>query len=171
MVIPFYSPRSGELPVSVQDGNYILNFPVDEYTEVSLTDELLTATDKKPIAAFKGKTDYMLVFEKEEDVASLLPDLAKIAKINARGIIVTAKGNQYDFVSRFFAPACGVNEDAVCGSAHTTLTPYWAGQLGKTELLAFQLSEKTGEVHCKILGDRVELVGTAVLYLKGEIFI
>lgn len=136
-----------------------------------MTDELLTATDKKPIAAFKGKTDYMLVFEKEEDVASLLTDLAKIAKINARGIIVTAKGNQYDFVSRFFAPACGVNEDAVCGSAHTTLTPYWAEQLGKTELLAFQLSEKTGEVHCKILGDRVELGGTAVLYLKGEIFI
>lgn len=170
-VINFYSPRSGKLPVNIDGDKFVMNFPSDHFSETPLTDELLTATNNTPVAAFKGKTDYMLVFEKQEDITTLQPNLPQIANIKARGIIVTAKGENYDFVSRFFAPAVGVNEDAVCGSAHTTLTPYWAGQLNKTELKAFQLSKRTGEVHCRLINNRVELGGTAVLYLKGEILI
>ena len=170
-VINFISPRSGLLPVTVQGDRFLLNFPADKFEEVQLTNELLSATDKKPITAFKGKTDYMLVFEDQEDIRTMQPDLAAIARLDARGVIVTAKGTTYDFVSRFFAPAAGINEDPVCGSAHTTLAPYWAKQLNKTELKAFQLSDRSGEVACRLLNDRVELGGKAVLYLKGEIFI
>lgn len=170
-IINFFSPRSGKLPVTVQDDRFVLNFPTDQFSEVPLTDELLQATDTMPVAAFKGKTDYMLVFEQQEDIETLQPDLMLMSCIKARGIIVTAKGTTSDFVSRFFAPAVGVNEDAVCGSAHTTLTPYWAKELGKNELKALQLSERTGEVYCTFLNERVELAGKAVLYLKGEIFV
>lgn len=169
--ISFYSPRSGNLSVTVQDDRYILNFPTDKFLEISLTEELLSATDKTPISAYKGKTDYMLVFEKQEDIETIQPNLPLIAQLKARGIIVTAKGENHDFVSRFFAPAVGVNEDPVCGSAHTTLTPFWANQLNKNELSAFQLSERSGELHCRLLNDRVELGGKAVLYMKGEIYI
>lgn len=169
--INFYSPRSGKLPVAIQQDKFVLNFPADQFSEIELTDELLTVTDKKPVAAFKGKTDYMLVFGGQEDIETLKPNLTLIAGVDARGFIVTAKGKNYDFVSRFFAPAVGVNEDPVCGSAHTTLTPYWASQLNKTEFNAFQLSERTGQLHCRLLDDRVELLGNAVLYMKGEIYI
>lgn len=167
--INFYSPRSGKLPVTVQKDKFILDFPTDQFSEITLTGELLSATDKKPIVAYKGKTDYMLVYEKQEDIETIQPNLSLIAGLKARGIIVTAKGKTHDFVSRFFGPAVGVNEDPVTGSAHTTLTPYWANQLNKTELKAFQLSKRGGEVHCRLLNDRVELAGNAVLYLKGEI--
>lgn len=167
--INFVSPRSGALPVTVQNSLFSLNFPVDTFVETELKEELINTTSHKPIAAYKGKTDYMLVYKTEEDISALKPNLSLIASLNARGIIVTAAGKEHDFVSRFFAPAVGIIEDAVCGSAHTTLTPYWAKVLGKTELSAFQLSERTGIVKCKLLGDRVELGGNAALYLTGEI--
>lgn len=169
--INFYSPRSGSLPVTVLQDKFVLNFPTDQYIEVPLSDELLAVTDKQPIAAYRGKTDFMLVFEDSADIASMKPNLTVISKIDARGIIVTAKGIDHDFVSRFFAPAVSVDEDPVCGSAHTTLAPYWGQQLNKTNLQAFQLSARSGQIYCKLLGDRVELSGTAVLYLKGEIYI
>ena len=169
-IIRFYSPRSGELPVSVQGDLLVLNFPTDKLTEVPLTEELLGTTDKQPLRAYKGRSDYLLVFGQQEDIATLQPNLPQITALDARGVIVTAKGRNHDFVSRFFGPAVGVDEDPVCGSAHTTLTPYWAAQLGKDELTAFQLSKRTGTLHCKLLGDRVALGGTAVLYLKGEIY-
>lgn len=167
----FYSPRSGNLSVTVQDDLFILNFPTDQFSEMALTNELLSATDKTPIVAYKGKTDYMLVFEKQKDIETVQPNLPVIAGLDARGIIVTAKGEKHDFVSRFFGPAVGVNEDPVCGSAHTTLTPYWAKQLDKNELTAFQLSARSGELRCRFLNDRVELGGKAVLYMKGEIYV
>lgn len=170
-VIRFYSPRSGLLPVRVEGGRFVLNFPADQFSEVPMTDELLQATDKRPIRAFRGKSDYLLVFERQEDVVGLNPDLLQIAKIDARGIIVTAKGGRYDFVSRFFGPAVGVDEDPVTGSAHTTLIPYWAQQFDQNELTAYQYSERGGQVYCRFLGDRVEIGGAAVLYLKGEIYI
>lgn len=170
-IINFFSPRSGKLPVTVQQDTFVLNFPTDQYSEIPLTDELLSTTDKNAVVAFKGKTDYMLVFEQQEDIETLQPNLTQIAKLKARGIIVTAKGKTYDFVSRFFGPVVGVNEDPVTGSAHTSLTPFWATQHNKTELTAFQLSQRGGEIGCRLLGDRVELSGKAVLYMKGEIFI
>lgn len=169
--IEFYSPRSGALPVTIQEGRLVLNFPTDQFTAIALTEELISTTNKIPVAAYKGKTDYMLVFNNQEDIETMQPNLSIIAGLDARGIIVTAQGNTYDFVSRFFGPASGINEDPVTGSAHTTLTPYWAKQLDKTELHAFQLSARGGAVHCRLLGDRVELAGNAVLYMKGEIYI
>ena len=97
--------------------------------------------------------------------------MESIAKLKARGVIVTAKGEKADFVSRFFAPQSGVAEDPVTGSAHTTLAPYWAAKCGKTELSAIQLSARKGYLRCKVLGERVEISGRAALYLKGEIYI
>ncbi|WP_262910924.1 PhzF family phenazine biosynthesis protein [Sphingobacterium sp. SRCM116780] len=150
---------------------FVLNFPTDNFFKTELSQELLSTTNKKPIAAYKGKTDYMLVFEQEEDIRDIQPNLPLIAGLNARGVIVTAKSTTYDFVSRFFAPAVGVNEDPVCGSAHTTITPYWTEQLNKYELIAMQISERSGRLYCRLLNDRVELGGQAILYMKGEIFI
>lgn len=169
--IPFYSPRSGPLPVTVSKDHFLLDFPADQFTEIALTDELRSLTNKKPVGAFKGKTDYLLVFEQEADIFSMQPDLSLIAGLAARGLIVTAKGTQYDFISRFFGPAVGVNEDPVTGSAHTTLTPYWAKQLNKTDLKAFQSSERGGAIDCRLAGERVTLAGKAILYMKGEIYI
>jgi predicted PhzF superfamily epimerase YddE/YHI9 len=119
----------------------------------------------------KGKTDYLFVFENESDVQNMKPDIARISKLDARGVIVTAKGDNVDFVSRFFAPQSGIDEDPVTGSAHTTLVPYWASELNKTEFSAIQLSERKGYLQCKFLGDRVEISGQARLYLTGEIYI
>lgn len=169
-IIDFYSPRSGHLSVRVQQDKFVLNFPADHFYETALTEQLIAATDKTPVAAFKGKTDYMLVFDTQEAIETLQPNLPLMAGADARGFIVTAKGKTHDFVSRFFGPAVGINEDPVCGSAHTTLVPYWADQLGKTELEASQISKRSGALHCRYLGDRVELAGSSVLYMKGEIY-
>lgn len=170
-VINFYSSRSGNLPVTFRDGLFMLNFPTDKFEEIELSDELLSATNKIPVSAYRGNTDYMLVFENQDDIRTMQPNLPLIAGLKARGIIVTAKGIHHDFVSRFFAPAAGVNEDPVCGSAHTTLIPYWAGRLNKNTLTALQLSSRGGELHCRLLNDRIELGGKAVMYMKGEIFV
>jgi predicted PhzF superfamily epimerase YddE/YHI9 len=112
----------------------------------------------------------MLVYEKEQQVKNLKPNFEELAKLEARGLIVTAKGDTVDFVSRFFAPQVGVNEDPVTGSAHTTLTPFWAEQLGKNALTAIQLSERRGYLTCRFLNDRVEISGQGKLYLIGEIY-
>ncbi len=169
--INFYSPRSGELPLTIRQNKFILNFPADPPVETALTEELLSATNKNPVAAYSGKTKYMLVFECQDDIATIQPNLPLIAGLDKSGIIVTAKGKRHDFVSRFFAPAQGVNEDPVTGSAHTVLIPYWAGQLKKQKFNAFQLSARGGELQCRLVDDRVQIAGKCVLYMKGEIFV
>ncbi len=143
----------------------------DTFNEVNLSEALIAGFNIRPSHAFKGKTDYMLVFKNEDEVRRIIPAFDAIAKIDGRGVIVTAKGDDVDFVSRFFAPQSGVNEDPVTGSAHTTLTPYWAKQLGKTDLTARQLSPRTGSLRCRFLEDRVEITGQARLYMTGEIFL
>jgi PhzF family phenazine biosynthesis protein len=169
--INFHSPRSGALPVTKQGDLLTLNFPTDVYASVELSAELLDCFTTKPNLAFKGKTDYMLVFNTEDEIKNIGFNLDTIAKLKGRGIIVTAKGNTVDFVSRFFAPQAGINEDPVTGSAHTTLTPYWAKELGKTELTAIQLSARKGYLQCTYLNDRVEISGQGKLYLTGEIYL
>ena len=169
-VVHFYSPRSGALSVTKNNDLLTLNFPTDIFEQVDLSDEITDCFDIKPKLALKGKTDYLLVFEKEEDIKKVVPVFDMISKLKCRGVIVTAKGNKVDFVSRFFAPQSGIDEDPVTGSAHTTLTPYWAKQLDKTELTAIQLSERMGFLQCKYLNDRVEISGQGKLYLIGEIF-
>ncbi|MDP4271069.1 MAG: PhzF family phenazine biosynthesis protein [Bacteroidota bacterium] len=169
--IRFFSPRSGKLTVSRQDDLLTLNFPIDCFEQTELTDDLRQCFHISPKQAFRGKTDYLLVFDTEEQILRIKPDLGQIAKLDVRGVIITAKGDNVDFVSRFFAPQCGIDEDPVTGSAHTTLTPYWSERLNKTELTAIQLSERKGYLHCRLSGDRVEISGNARLYLIGEIFI
>ncbi|MES2544950.1 MAG: PhzF family phenazine biosynthesis protein [Bacteroidota bacterium] len=169
--IRFYSHRSGELTVTKQGDFLTLNFPTDLISAVELTSEILNCFDQKPKLAFKGKSDLMLVFDTETQIQNLIPDFDKIIKLDARGVIVTAKGDKVDFVSRFFGPQVGIMEDPVTGSAHTTLTPYWANILNKIELTAIQLSERKGHLQCKFQHDRIEISGQAKLYLKGEIYL
>lgn len=170
-LIPFFSGRSGSLPVTVNNDEFTLNFPSDIIKEIQLSDELLTATSLKPISAYQGKSDIMLVFEKQIDIENLQPNLSIIQQLKARGLIVTAKGKESDFVSRFFGPKVGINEDPVTGSAYTTLTTYWAEEFNETELKAVQVSARRGILKCKLLHDRVEITGKAILYMKGDIYL
>lgn len=170
-IVQFHSPRSGALTVTRNGELLTLNFPADTFVQIELSDEITNCFDIKPQSAFKGKTDYLLVFDREDEIRRITPALDIISKLKARGVIVTAKGENVDFVSRFFAPQVGVNEDHVTGSAHTTLTPYWAKRLGKNELTAVQLSARKGYLKCKYLTDRVEISGQGKLYLTGEIYL
>jgi predicted PhzF superfamily epimerase YddE/YHI9 len=170
-LINFYSPRSGNLNVSRSSDWLTLDFPVDVFHHTPVSGEITNCFDKQPLEVYKGKTDYMLVYEKESDIRNIKPQFEAISVLNARGVIITAKGDNVDFVSRFFAPQSGIMEDPVTGSAHTTLTPYWSEKLNKAELSAIQLSERKGYLQCKFLGDRVEISGQATLYLTGEIYI
>lgn len=168
--LEFYSPHSGTLSVEKRnDGLLVLDFPADEIETIPAHTDLNKALGKVPLETWKGKTDYMLVYASQEDIESLNPDFFTLNKVNARGVIVTAPGREVDFVSRFFAPQSGVNEDPVTGSAHTTLIPYWAAKLGKNQLSARQISKRGGRLHCQHLPPRVRIGGNAVLYLIGEI--
>lgn len=167
-----FDSRSGILTVRKEVDWYILNFPSDILRKVPEYNAEFSRLFNIPVLeTLKGKTDYMIVLEKEEDVISLQPDFVRLKQVPARGIIVTAKGNEVDFVSRFFAPQSGINEDPVTGSAHTTLTPYWAEKLTKNRLSALQVSARGGELFCKFIGSRVEIAGQAKTFLVGEIMI
>lgn len=167
--IAFLSPRSGILTVT-KDGNLLtLDFPSDKYERIELSQQLIACFNTSPLEAYKGKTDYMLVFSNEDEIKKIIPDINAISRLKGRGIIVTAPGYVVDFVSRFFAPQSGINEDPVTGSAHTTLIPYWAHKMGKSELLAIQLSARKGFLKCAYHGDRVKISGQAKTYLQGEI--
>ncbi|MGC3943520.1 MAG: PhzF family phenazine biosynthesis protein [Chryseolinea sp.] len=167
--INFMSPRSGKLTVRRDGDRLTMNFPADVFSKIQASEGLTAGVSIKPVEVYRGKTDYMFVYENERDVSSVIPDFAEIAKLACRGVIVTAPGNEVDFVSRFFAPQSGVNEDPVTGSAHTTLTPYWSKRLNKNTLSAAQLSGRRGQLVCTNLNDRVEISGSARSYLRGEI--
>jgi len=170
-IVQFFSPRSGLLSVARKGELLTLNFPADVFEAMELSEEINDCFDVRPKSAFKGKTDYLLLFDTEDQIRRMNPRLDKISKLKARGVIVTAKGDKVDFVSRFFGPQSGVNEDPVTGSAHTTLIPYWSEVLGKTELTAMQLSPRKGHLQCRYLKDRVEIAGQGRLYMTGEIFL
>ncbi|MCL6258175.1 PhzF family phenazine biosynthesis protein [Aquiflexum sp. TKW24L] len=169
--ISFFSLRSGILKVRKEGSQLVMDFPLDQIEEIEMAKELTDPFSPKPIQAFKGKTDYILVFENENQIRTLNFDLTLISKLPVRGVIVTAKGEKVDFVSRFFGPQVGVPEDPVTGSAHTSLTPIWSQKLGKEELTAVQVSAREGKVGCKLLAERVILTGNAVTYLIGKIYI
>ena len=168
-VINFFSPRSGFLEVERKKEWLTLNFPIDVYTKIDVPEVLINAFQKPPLEAFRGKSDFLLIYGNQNDIEDMNPDLAMIASIGGRGVIVSAPGTDVDFVSRFFAPQSGINEDPVTGSAHTTLTPYWSKKTGKTKLTALQLSKRGGELICELKGSRVLISGKAVTYMIGEI--
>ena len=169
-----FDSRSGPLKVCRSDNGWLtLDFPVDVVQKANVQPPaLLASLNEKPILVCKGKTDYMLVYETQAQIEALEPDFREMSTIPARGVIVTAPGDAasgVDFVSRFFGPQSGIDEDPVTGSAHTTLAPYWAEQLGKTDLTARQLSKRGGYLKCKLHADRVDISGQVQLYLTGEI--
>ena len=117
----------------------------------------------------RNKLDYLIEVGSEDEVRAVAPDLARLRKVEARGVIVTSRGREHDFVSRFFAPAVGIDEDSVTGSAHCALAPYWAPKLGRESMTAYQASKRGGIVRLRLAGDRVKLGGQAVTVLRGEL--
>ena len=171
-VITFSSEQSGLLSVEKgKDDLLTLDFPVDTLKEIAPVAKLNKALGIVPEKTLKGKTDYLLIYPEEANIRSIDPNLFLLNKVDARGVIVSAPGNDVDFVSRFFAPQSGVSEDPVTGSAHTTLTPYWAGVLKKTKLKARQLSKRGGNLNCELRDSRIRISGHVVPYLEGQIHI
>lgn len=166
-----FNSRSGPLIVTKSVDTLTLNFPKDIYNEVKHLPVLAESLGANPLKTFRGKTDYMLIFENEDIIHKMKPDFKLLAKVNARGVIVTAKGKDVDFISRFFGPQSGGDEDPVTGSAHTTLTPYWSAELGQTKLNAIQASSRGGKLFCELKDDRVLISGKAKLFATGEIFL
>jgi PhzF family phenazine biosynthesis protein len=169
--VTFRSKR-GELGVDrvSEDGTvlYALDFPSRPPQPQSASSGLEQALGAAPQQVLKAR-DYLCVFGSEDEVLALKPDMAKLVEIDSFAVIVTAPGKDCDFVSRFFAPAKGVDEDPVTGSAHCTLIPYWAERLGKTKMFARQRSQRGGELWCEQRGDRVSIAGRAVKFSEGTI--
>jgi len=163
-----FQSESGPLRVVQNNDLITLNFPVDPPVACEAPQALLKAFKATPVECLKA-VDYMLVFADEAEVAGAEPDLELFAKLNLRGVIITAPSEEYDFVCRFFAPKIGIDEDPVTGSAFTELTPYWVDKIGKKTLRSRQLSARGGEVLCELKGTRVLISGKAVKYSKGMI--
>ncbi|MCA1758602.1 MAG: PhzF family phenazine biosynthesis protein [Bacteroidales bacterium] len=166
-----FQSKSGILKVKKEDELIVLDFPTSEVNEVELPANIEKAFGIKPQKCFKGREDLMFVFKNQEEIQNLQPDFSFLKTLEMRGIIATATSDDFDFVSRFFAPREGIDEDPVTGSAHTMLIPYWAEKLGKTKLVAKQISKRGGVLFCKFADDRVEIGGNAQTYMSGEIFI
>lgn len=164
-----FTTRSGRLEVRKNQDSYTMNFPVDSIQPVATPAEVKEGLGLLPQEVYRGKTDYLVVIDSEDQLRSLVPDFRILARGNVRGTIVTAPGREVDFVSRCFYPQYGIDEDPVTGSAHTTLAPYWADRLNKFRLTARQESKRKGELTCELDGERVNLTGSAVTYLRGEI--
>ncbi len=158
----------GLLTVARADEHLALDFPSRPATRTNEVAAIGAALGAAPIETHMASAS-LAVFETEQQVLALTPDMNAVAKIPGYGLIVTAPGSNCDFVSRFFAPQSGVAEDPVTGSAHCTLIPYWSKRLGKTRLHARQVSERGGELWCEDRGDRVTIAGHTVPYLVGTI--
>lgn len=166
--IVFHS-KSGPLTVFKENDLYTLNFPVDQLKQTIVPDCVLQGLQIEPLEAFTGREDILIVLGNQAAVEGLTPDFRLLNEGAGRGVIVTAPGDEVDFVSRCFYPRYGIDEDPVTGSAHTTLTAFWAEKLLKNKFTALQLSQRGGQLWCKYLGSRVEISGNAVTYLIGMI--
>ncbi len=170
--IEFQSLHRGILTVTKVNEMYELDFPAFETDPSKLNkSDLGSCLGVDIVEVRNGVTDCLVVVESESAVVAAKPDFTALTSFQRRGFIITAPSEKYDFVSRFFAPRFGVNEDPVTGSAHTLLIPYWHKKLGKTNLVARQLSSRGGTLYCTYLGDRVRIAGYASLYSEGVIFL
>jgi len=166
-----FQTASGELSVKKDENMLSMNFPARPPVKAD-PPELLTEALGVEASYVLESRDLLAVFEDENTIQNMKPDFDKIKKIKSHfAIIVSAPGERSDFVSRFFAPNAGINEDPVTGSAHCTLIPYWAKRLNKNNLHAFQLSNRKGEIFCEYSGERVSISGHSTLFAKGEIYI
>lgn len=163
-----FQTKSGELVVERDGDMYAMDFPARPPAECAVDAGLVEALGVQP-KQILGARDYFCVFDTENEVLALKPNMEKLAAIDRFAFIVTAPGRDCDFVSRFFAPAKGVPEDPVTGSAHCSLIPYWSKRLGKTKLHAKQVSKRGGELWCEDRGERVRMAGKAVKFLEGFI--
>lgn len=163
-----FQTKSGELVVERKDGLLSMNFPARAPSACEVHPRLIEALGAQPETVLAAR-DYLVVYGSEEQVRALQPNMQLLTEMDRFAVIVTAPGQQSDFVSRFFAPAKGVPEDPVTGSAHCTLIPYWAKRLGKSKLHARQVSARGGELWCEDLGARVSMAGAAVCFLEGSI--
>ena len=163
-----FKSKSGELIVTKYEDKIMMDFPIANYEKLEPDNILSQLFPFKVLDFFKG-TDFMVVLSDEEQIRKFQPNFNLIEKLSARGLIITAPGNSVDFVSRWFGPQVGVNEDPVTGSAHCMLAPYWAIRLNKSKLYAEQISKRLGKIECEVRGERVFMKGQAVLYLTGEI--
>jgi PhzF family phenazine biosynthesis protein len=161
---------SGPLTVNRTNTGYVMDFPARPSEPIANVTGLADALGVVPVEVVANVFNYMALVDSDQIVRELVPDMAAVARIDRPGVIVTAQGaGAYDFVSRYFAPAKGIPEDPVTGAAHCMLVPYWAKRLGRTEFRAYQASRRGGEVVCRLNGKRVELEGTCVFYLEGEV--
>ena len=168
--VRFLSPRSGPLTVSRQGDLLRMDFPSRPPVPCTAPPSLAAGLGRAPREVLRAD-DYLAVFATEAEVRSLTPDFATLRQLDARGVIISAPGEEADFVSRFFAPKVGIDEDPVTGSAHCTLAPFWRERLGKNPLTARQVSRRGGELFCEDAGERVIIAGRAVGYLRGTITI
>jgi PhzF family phenazine biosynthesis protein len=167
--VVFHS-ASGPLTVNRVGTGYVMDFPARPSERVTPPPGLAEALGVIPTEVFGNAFNYLALLESPQVLRNITPDMAAIARQDRPGLIVTSPGDDhFDFLSRYFAPAKGIPEDPVTGSAHCVLAPYWANRLGKTSFRAFQCSPRGGEVQCRLKGDRVELEGSCVFYLEGQV--
>jgi PhzF family phenazine biosynthesis protein len=165
-----FHSASGPLTVTRKADAYVMNFPSRPSEPIEAPPDLAAALGVVPVEVFVNEFNYLARLESARAVRDLTPDFALISRLDRDGVIVTAPGDDdYDFVSRYFAPAKGIPEDPVTGGAHCMLTPYWAVLVRKNEFRAFQASRRGGEMVCRLVGDRVEMEGACVFYLEGEV--
>ncbi len=167
-----FETRSGRLTAQPVENAIQLNFPVERATALTMPAGLYEALNTRARVLFVGRNrfDYLIQLPSATDVSTLAPDMAQLAKIDCRGVIVTAAADgHYDFVSRFFAPRVGIAEDPVTGSAHCCLAPYWSVLSGRTRMLGFQASPRGGEVRVELINERVLLSGAARTVISGEV--
>ncbi len=164
-----FQSKSGPLTAERKGDLIHLDFPAFKAERVETPPpDLLAGLGRPPKEVLLGR-DYMAVYETEDDILALSPDFGVLGRVDCLGVIATAPGRSSDFVSRFFAPRVGINEDPVTGSAHTLLIPFWSERLGKKQLHAFQVSKRRGELFCEDLGARVRIGGRCVTYLTGKV--
>lgn len=159
---------SGELTVKKLGDLYEMDFPSFELKPVPVTQQMIEAIGAVPSEAYMGR-DLLCVFDDEKIVETLQPDQAKVGALDGLLLQVTAKGTDQDCVSRTFAPKCGVAEDAVCGSGHCHIVPFWSNRLGKNDIVAYQASKRGGTLYCRMEGKRVKLAGKAALYSIADV--
>jgi PhzF family phenazine biosynthesis protein len=158
----------GELTVERAGTRLVLDFPSRPATEVATPNGLSEALGAQPDAVLEGR-DYLAVFPTEQAVAALRPDFTLLRQVDRQGVVATSRGNDCDFVSRYFAPNAGIPEDPVTGSTHCALIPYWSERMGKRELFARQISPRGGELFCENRGERVGIGGHAITYVEGKV--
>ena len=166
-----FNSKSGVLKITKVEDGLCLNFPSDLPVTIKTDPLFLEILGIEPLLLLRGKDDYLAVFENQKQIKNMQPNFSLLKKLDARGLVISAPGDEVDFVSRCFYPEAGIEEDPVTGSAHTMLTPYWVSQLSKDELEAHQLSKRGGKLICRLENDRVYISGSSVIYFEGIISI